>query len=166
MDVSGDVFTNDRLLLQQQGDENFYYPTFSPDSQWIAFNIGGYFSGTDSNGDPVSGSSSYANPTARLFLISASGGDPVELTSANGVGDLTNSWPRWAPVTQDYAWLAYSSKRDYGHSGEGNSQLWITAVDLSEASLGNDPSAPPVWFTGQDLGENNLIPLWVPRIAF
>ena len=166
MDVSGDVFTNDRLLLQQQGDENFYYPTFSPDSQWIAFNRGGYFSGTNSNGDPASGSSSYANPTARLFLISANGGDPVELTAANGVGDLTNSWPRWAPVTQDYAWLAYSSKRDYGHSGQGTSQLWVTAVDLSEASLGNDPSSPPVWFTGQDLSENNLIPVWVPRISF
>ena len=166
MDVSGDVFTNDRLLLQNQGDENLYYPTFSPDSQWIAFNKGGHFTGTDANGDPNSNSSSYANPTARLFIISANGGDAVELAAANGVGDLTNSWPRWAPVTQDYAWLAYSSKRDYGHSGQGNSQLWITAVDLSEASLGNDPSAPPVWFTGQDLGENNLIPVWVPRIAF
>jgi hypothetical protein len=166
MDVSGDVFTNDRMLLQQQGSDNFYYPTFSPDSQWIAFNRGGYFTGTDADGNATSGSSSYANPTARLFIISANGGDPIELTAANGVGDLTNSWPRWAPVTQDYAWLAYSSKRDYGHSGQGNSQLWITAVDLNQASLGNDPSVPPVWFTGQSLSENNLIPVWVPRIAF
>ena len=128
--------------------------------------MGGHFTGVDSDGNPTSSSSSYANPTARLFIISVNGGAPIELSHANGVGDLTNSWPRWAPETQDYAWLAYSSKRDYGHSGQGNSQVWVTAVDLSEAMLGNDPSAPPVWFTGQDLGENNLIPVWVPRIAF
>jgi len=166
MDVSGDVFTNDRMLLQQQGDENFYYPTFSPDSQWVAFNRGTNFTGVDSDGNPTSSSTSNSNPTAKLYIISANGGDAIEMAAASGTGDLTNSWPRWAPVTQDYAWLAWSSKRAYGHTTQDMAQLWITAVDLNQASLGNDPSAPAVWLTGQSTGEANLIPVWVPRIAF
>jgi|GEM_PF-725422 len=182
MDVSGDVFSNDRLLLAQQGDENFYYPTFSPDSQWVAFNRGTTFytevQEEDVHGDPVvdsagnpvmvptATSTSNSNETAKLYIISANGGAAIEMAAASVESGLTNSWPRWAPVTQDYAWLAFSSKRAYGHTVHGPSQLWITAVDLSQASLGNDPSAPAVWLTGQSTSEDNLIPIWVPRIAF
>jgi hypothetical protein len=39
-------------------------------------------------------------------LVAAVGGAQRLLTDANGAGDLTHSWPRWAPTAGDYPWLA------------------------------------------------------------
>ena len=60
-------------------------------------------------------------------------------------------------------WLAFSSKRAYGNITDNQAQIWVAAVDLTIAGSGPDPSFPPVWLPGQDVGSSNHTPAWVPR---
>jgi hypothetical protein len=154
------TFSNETEIASHASGETLYYPSFSPDSQWVAYN----------RATPVLNSDgeenwSNANPTADMMLVSASGGAQILLSQANGVGDLTNSWPRWAPVTANYAWLAVSSKRPYGHTVDNRSQLWVTGIDFSIAATGADPSRPPAWIPGQLTSAGNHTPTWLPRFA-
>lgn len=157
-DSSTQTFGNERMIVQHATGETLYYPTFSPDSHWIAYDRAQEW--TDGDGNPVD---SYANPKAELVLVSATGGTPIELTAADGAGDLTNSWPHWAPTFGHYAWLAYSSKRAYGSQVDGQSQLWVTAIDRQAAANGVDPSKPPTWIPGQLITQSNHTPTWLPR---
>ncbi len=148
---SNDTFGTDSMLLESDGVENLYYPALSPDGDWVVYNRA-------ATGD------SYANPLAELWIISASGGTPIRLDNANLGDGLTNSWPRWSPDTGDYSWVAVSSKRDYGNVAPSPpSQIWLSAIDLSQAASGLDPSHPPVWLPGQSTSEDGHTPVWVPR---
>jgi hypothetical protein len=149
VDVAGDTFSNDASLLALGGSWNYYYPSFSPDSQWVAFNR--------STGD------AYDDPDAQVMLISASGGVPIELGRANGTGALSNSWPRWGPQSGDWAWLAFASRREYGRVVSGVAQVWLAEVDLTLAAQGLDPSKPAFWLPAQDITQGNHTPVWVPR---
>jgi len=150
-------FGNEQLIASPAPNETLYYPTFSPDSQWVAYNRAEQF--IDADGDLQS---SNANPGAKLMMVSATGGAQRELDNANGTGDLTNSWPRWAPTIGDYAWLAYSTQRAYGTRTSGLPQLWVSAIDLSSSAA--DPSRPPVWVPGQLTTEGNHTPTWLPKL--
>lgn len=127
---------------------NAYYPAWSPDGRWLAFNL--------SAGD------SYDDASAELMVVPAAGGEPVALTDANRDPELTNSWPRWGPLPDDdILWLAFSSKRAYGTTTEaGTPQIWVTAFDPALAETGEDPSWPAFWLPGQDPGAGNHIPVW------
>lgn len=126
---------------------NVFYPAWSPDGAWVAFNL--------SAGD------SYDDADAALYLVSGEGGAPVELAAANLGAGLTNSWPRWGPLPDDdILWLAFSSKRAYGAVTAGNPQIWVTAVDPARAAAGEDPSWPAFWLPGQEPAQNNHIPVW------
>lgn len=127
-----------------------YYPAWSPDGEWLAFNI--------SSGD------SYDDVDAQIWVIPASGeGDPVSLDAANRESGLTNSWPRWGPLPDDdILWLTFSSRRDYGHQAtEGEPQIWVTSFDPEKYEAGQDPSTPAYWLAGQDVEENNHVPVWI-----
>ncbi|MBJ94981.1 MAG: hypothetical protein CMP23_10995 [Rickettsiales bacterium] len=146
-------FGADSVVVPADSDWNYYYPSYSPDSSWIAFNR---HAGNSSN------NLSYDNFGAELMLVPAWGGDPILLESAS-LPNASNSWPRWGPSQGDYSWLAFSSKRPYGHQTNGNAQVWISAVDLNLAVQGEDPSFAPLWLPGQDVGGSNHTPVWVPR---
>lgn len=148
MDHLGDgVFTNEVVLYDAPEGYNAYYPAFSPDSEWIAFNI--------STGD------SYDDADAMMYVIHRDGGTPVELTQANVTSGITNSWPKWGPLPDDdILWLAFSSKRTYGNLATGYPQLWVTAFDPAKAAAGQDPSWPAFWLPGQDVTQSNHIPFW------
>ena len=129
------------------GEYTNYYPTFSPAGNWIAFNR-------------ATSGAAYANPKAELWLVNPSGETLVRLDSANGVGELQNSWARWGPLPDDdVLWLAYSTLRDYPDAGSVP-QIWVTAIDESLAEEGQDPSSPPFWLPGQDPHSDNHIPVW------
>jgi hypothetical protein len=101
-----------QLLVQAQGADNNYYPSYSPDGQFIIFNRA---SVADSSG----GVDAYNNPDARIFVVPAVGGTPVEFAKLDQAPNLTNSWPRWSPFVQTYQgkrllWVTFSSTRDYG----------------------------------------------------
>lgn len=124
-----------------------YYPAFSPDGDWIAFNI--------STGD------AYDDVDAELWVIPSTGGTPLRLDSANAAASQTNSWPRWGPLPDDdILWLAFSSKRRYGTLTSGNPQIWVTAFNPALAEVGLDPSWPAFWLPNQDVAEGNHIPVW------
>ncbi len=150
-------FGNETLIASPGPNETLYYPTFSPDSQWVAYNRAEQWN--DADGELQT---SNANPRAKLMLVAANGGPQRLLSNANGAGDLTNSWPRWAPTVGDYAWLAYSTRRDYGVRASDTPQLWVTGIDLTSAAT--DPSLPPVWVPGQLTTEGNHTPTWLPKL--
>jgi hypothetical protein len=126
-------FGTPKVFLQANGENN-YYPSYSPDGQYIVFDrapsnttVTG-IDGCTNSGQPgaMCPNDAFSNPAARLMLISATvnGAKPVDLQNANGSPaaapqPLSNSWPRWSPFVQHYRggsllWVAFSSTRDYG----------------------------------------------------
>ena len=141
-------FGNERIIYQPEPGFRAYYPAWSPDSEWLAFNI--------STGD------AYDDPDAKLWVMPADESTgPIPLILANAEGDLTNSWPRWAPLPDDEVlWLAFASRRNYGRVTTGVPQIWVTAFDPAKARDGLDPSSPAFWLPGQSTTSSNHIPLW------
>jgi len=126
-----------------------YYPSFSPDGEWVVF-------------CRAPAGSSYANSGAKLWLAKTDGSvPPIALDNANMVGDLQNSWPRWAPTsTPGQYWILFSSTRAYPPLNTNfPQQLWVTRVDLSGGAAG-DPSTPAIWLSGQDPFIGNLTAEW------
>lgn len=144
--------------------ENNYYPSFSPDGQWVLFNRS-------------SGGSDNA-PDAHLWAIRADGrGGPVDLARADGTNAHGNSWPKWAPFREMYSgelteplmWITFSSHRDYGlrlrnstRGSEGQTvQLWMSAFRPDRVTRpGDDPSSPAFWLPFQDMTVGNHIAQW------
>ena len=147
MDVVGDGQFGDVRVLYRPETGVAYYPAFSPDGEWIAFNV--------STGD------AYDDEDAAVMVMSSTGGDPIALGAANLGEGLTNSWPRWGPLPDDdVLWLAFASKRTYGNLTAGNPQIWVAGFDPELARKGEDPSWPAFWLPGQDTAQNNHIPVW------
>ncbi len=132
---------------------NEYYPTFSPDDKFIAFNR------------VLDGQSSYNNAQAEVFVIPRAGGTPVSLRanapptcSGRTSPGVTNSWPKWAPgVTKvgakSYYWVTFSSTRGTGN----NPQLYVTPVVDDGTTL---TTYPALYLWNQPAGENNHTPAW------
>lgn len=126
---------------------NFYYPAYSPDGEWIAYNR--------------STTTSYAALDAELWLMSRDGSVDVRLKNANGEGDVQNSYPRWGPLPDDdVLWLAFSSRRSYALSSSDMPQIWVAAIQPALAEKDQDPSSAPFWLPGQETGSDNHLPVW------
>ncbi|MSP55793.1 MAG: hypothetical protein EXR69_09360 [Myxococcales bacterium] len=148
MDVVGDGQFGTITVLYDPPDPTIaYYPAWSPDGAWIAFN--------------QSTQDAYDDSDATLYVINGEGGTPVPLTNANYMADLTNSWPHWGPLPDDdVLWLAFSSKRAYGNVVSGAPQIWVVGFDPALAEQGLDPTWPAFWLPGQDPAQSNHIPVW------
>jgi hypothetical protein len=132
---------------------NEYYPTFSPDDDYVAYNR------------VASGGSSYNNAAAEVFVVPTGGGTPVRLAandppacSGRVSPGVTNSWPKWAPeVAEDggrrFYWVTFSSTRGAG----GNPQLYITPVIEEGGAL---TTYPALYLWNQPAAENNHTPAW------
>ena len=133
------------------------YPTFSPDSKWLAFQrstqVGRGWQG-------------------ELWLTDLSGQTQIPLDAANGhflaeeAQRSTTFEPTFLPVSVGgYFWLIAISERKYGNTLEDTDptsrhrQMWITAIDMSPQA-GKDPSHPAFWLPGQDVAANNLRGAW------
>lgn len=154
MDYLGDGQFGDPVVLYDpdpgcvSGCLKAYYPAWSPDGEWIAFNVA---SGT-----------MWEDETAEVWVIAAEGGDPIRLDAANLGEDLGNSWPRWGPLPDDdILWLTFASNRTYGNSRDDEPKIWVSAFDAEEAELGLDPSFPAFFLPSQDEESNNHLPVWV-----
>ncbi|HLL21996.1 MAG TPA: hypothetical protein VK427_07690 [Kofleriaceae bacterium] len=147
-------------LVGGTATSNNYFPKYSPDSRFIAY----VHADTASEGAP----------RAELRLIEADGGGPIRLDAASrSIGfdevldEAANTMPSWAPdLDRDLAWLAFASARPYGEilPMSGRSQIWVTAIDLSRAEQGVDPSSPAFWLPSQDVRVVNNNPVWAPRV--
>ncbi len=112
------------------------YPSFSPDSQYLAY------------GRPTTGSRSTGNGT--LWLVKTDGSGAVELKNAQGGGTKSFN-PVFAPKgAGGYSWLVFISRRDYGNQmvSQNRQQLWVTAVN-DPPGVG-DPSHPAFYLRGQE----------------
>jgi hypothetical protein len=151
-----DTFGEPEILRASEGaDDTLYFPSYSPDSHWIAF-----VRGTGKSKD---------NVTSKLYLLPADGGDPIDLTRLNervrhedGVTDIGNSMPTWAPSTRpDVFFMAFSSLRAYGDVlPAGRDQLWAVAIDPAAIERGEDPSYAAFWLPFQDPEEGNHRAFW------
>jgi hypothetical protein len=146
--LGGGTFGPPRTLVTPPTGWRAYYPAWSPDGDWLAFNL--------STGD------AYDDPDAEVWVVDADAARaPVRLDAANDVGALTNSWPRWGPLPDDdVLWLAFASRRSYGIYTAGTPQVWVAAFDPARAVAGTDPSWAAFWLPGQDIGTGNHIPFW------
>lgn len=125
----GAVFGAASTLVASQGENN-YYPSYSPDAppSLVAFDRVALDTSVPEvsgcRGTPPAGvcpNDSFANPAARLMLVSTRpGSTPVDLQKANGsLLGWSNSYPRFLPFVQSYKggkvmWISFSSIRDYG----------------------------------------------------
>ncbi|MBW1874924.1 MAG: PD40 domain-containing protein [Deltaproteobacteria bacterium] len=142
------------LVESQGGEDNNFFPAWSPDSAWIA-----YVNAQQKSKDAV---------TATIRMISADGGTSRELTRLNervndeeNVVDIGNAMPRWAPSTLPGTfWLAFSSLRAYATlrpRDDKEDQIWIAAVD-PEAS--GDVSYAAFWAPFQSIEDGNHRAFW------
>jgi Tol biopolymer transport system component len=142
---------------------NSYYPSWSPDGQWIIFN-------QSPAGD------AYNNANASVWVIKADGSQPaIQLANADlAAGGLTNSWARWAPFGQTLGagvepmfWITVSSKRDFGVRlfQVAQPQIWMTPFFPDRAAAGQDPSAPGFRLPFQNIESNNHIAQWTERVV-
>ena len=161
-DPTTHAFGAEHALITDGG--NNFYPTWSPDNQWILFNR----SATGS---------SYNNADASLWVVKADGSlPPIQLSTANlAAGGLTNSWGRWAPFAQTLGsngepvfWITVSSKRDFGvrkRLVDNWPQIWMMSFSPSLATAGHDPSTPAFRLPFQNLDSKNHIAQWTEKIV-
>lgn len=149
-----------------------YYPDFSPDGGWLAFNRAGSTLGYI-----------YYRPDGEVNVIPTAGGEPHRLvandppacTGQTSPG-VINSWPKWGPSVETasgntYRWIIFSSARTYPGSFEvprdyytpssldtRSSQLYLAAV--VEAPDGTLTSYPGLYIWNQTSDTSNLTPAW------
>jgi hypothetical protein len=138
IDPTGTMITNSMAIVPKAGGAGRpAYPSFSPDSKYLAF------------GRPTYGSRSIDQGT--LWLAGVDGSGAVELANAEKA-DGKSFNPVFAPLRAGgYYWIVFISRRDYGNQlvGQNRQQLWITAVD-DPLTPGVDPSHPPFYVRGQE----------------
>jgi hypothetical protein len=146
------------MPLEGASDPNTseYYPSFSPDDKYVAFD---HAPGTETM---------YYNPHSEVYVVPGGGGTSTRLdantppacTGAVSPG-VTNSWAKWSPqVTscngKTYYWLIFSSSRAGALFKSSNlkdggqvptSQLYLTA--LVDSGGGNLTSYPAVYIWNQ-----------------
>lgn len=158
-------------LVAPEDGFNRYYPAYAPDAQFLVYCESICASGTIYNG----ACDGDADPVAKLWAVPADGGAPIRLDSVNGAGDLSNTFPKWAPFVDAkrrdgsgrLMWFTFSSRRDYGlRKPSGTNQLlWMAAVDPDEILEGRDGSYVAFALPFQDLATSNHIAQWTTRIV-
>jgi len=161
--MAGDTWGAARALVGTgvAGDTN-QFPSFSWDSRWIAY--------THSTGNGEN------DNTTDLWLVARDGTGSRALSRANTIvngqpvttATIEDSMSTWAPsgVPDDYAWVAFTSNRDYGgvlssaSSYGRHKQLWVAAIDLTMAPTGGDPSYPAFRIPFTELTEDTHRPFW------
>lgn len=157
--VSPPSFSNTGLIATNDAARpTVTFPTFSPDSAWIAFER--------------STQARSRGAASEIWLTNQDGSVQIELNNANGKGhlsdeqDSTNYEPTFNPVTAGgYFWLVIVSERQYGNVltdtnvNTRRKQLWVTAIDANPQD-GVDPSHPAFWLPGQELGNQNMRGEW------
>ncbi|HET6613740.1 MAG TPA: hypothetical protein VFG83_17195 [Kofleriaceae bacterium] len=152
--TGADAFGPSQVLVPGAG-KAASWPSFSPDSQWIAFALGVNSRGRNAAGTIFPGS---------LYLVSRDGGAPVALANANG-GQENSHLANFSPFTSGgYFWLLFYTIRDYGNAQAGTKgaqrrQMWVTAIDATPEP-GQDPSHVPYWLPGQDVATQNMSGFW------
>ena len=140
---------------------NEYYPSYSPDDAFIAYNrIPG-------------GQNMYYNASSEIYVIPAAGGTPTRLAAndapaCSGIKSpgITNSWAKWSPEKspsggKTYYWIIFSSTRD-GYTIQKKpagkaSQLYMTGIVVENGKI---TTYPGVYLWNQPTDTSNNTPAW------
>ena len=165
-DQSSNTFGAIQQLVPYTSSYSNYYPSYSPDGNWILF--------TRTTGN------SYADPSAEVWVVKADGSQPpIQLMTADTTGaSLMNSWARWAPFQQTYGtsdealfYITFSSVRPYGviplTQGEDgpDPQIWMAPFFPDRAAMGQDPSGVAFRMPFQLLTAGNHIAQWTQAVV-
>lgn len=160
-----------------EDDAAEFFPSFSPDDSFIAFN---HLPASEAGKQPTSGKpyegGMYFNPAAEVWVVATDGGKAMRLRANEppsctpkvipnapvfpGKQGWDNSWPKWSPEigvfgAKKYYWLIFSSYRYDVSPPRG--QLYMTAVVTTETSV---ETFPAVYLWNQDLSTSNHTPAW------
>lgn len=141
------------------------WPTFTPDSQFIAYGGGSNSRGRNAV-DMGGGNVQEVIYPGTMFMVPRVGGTPVRLDTACA-GQLNCYLPNFSPYDSGgYFWLVFYSLRDYGNPLAGTKgvapprrQMWVTAIDKSKLGT-SDPSSVPYWLPEQDFHTENMSAVW------
>jgi len=160
-DAASNSFGAPTVLVPSAINVASWYPSFSPDGEWIAFTR--------------TTSYSYNDGSAETWLVKADGTQaPIPLTTTNLTGTLTNSWARWVPFAQTFGpgneklfYLTFSTQRPFGVRipGGGRPQIWMTPVFPARAAAGQDPSGNAFRVPFQDVNTSNHIAQWTQAVV-
>jgi hypothetical protein len=166
-DPNSQTFSNKKDLAAASafpvGQRAIAYPTFSPDSQWIAFHVGDYATGCDSQG-----CNDAAAQLGQIWLQNVSGAAPVRLDQLNDSSPLAADHnrtyePTFNPIERGgYHWVVVTSSRDWGNAltgtpNNGKKRLWVAAIDKAGGTT--DPSHPAFYLEGQE-NTTNMRGFW------
>ena len=131
-----------------------YYPTFSADDRWLAFNR------------VANTETSYNDAKAEVFVVPTAGGtasrlvanDPPQCLGVTSPG-VTNSWPKWSPEVKsaggkDYYFLVFSSTRN---AATGGPQLYVAPFVVSGGTV---KTYAALYLWNQPEAEHNHTPAW------
>lgn len=161
-DPDTQTFGAPTVLVENDGSGNNYYPSWSPDGEWILFNR--------------STEDAYDDGSAELYAVKADGSaPPIQLVLPNVGAGLTNSWARWAPFAQDhdsggqserFYWFTFSSKRNFGVRlvNASRPQVWMAPFFPDRALAGQPASAPAFRLPAQDITGSNHIAQWTEEV--
>ncbi|HVU02952.1 MAG TPA: hypothetical protein VHE30_14430 [Polyangiaceae bacterium] len=151
------------------------WPFALPDDRALVFALGAL---SDFSGGGVgiqSGGTAASAPASDLYITDLGSGQSRLLARAMGFASEQdassnttylpfgaaeelhhNYYPTMSPVAAGgYFWVFFDSFRHYGNLGLMR-QLWGTAIDISaDGTYTADPSHPPFYLTGQELGTGN-----------
>lgn len=149
-----------------------YYPAYSPDDRFIAYNRVAAYGSTDRM---------YYNPDAEIYVVPAAGGTATRLAANDPVAcdprgirspGVYNSWAKWSPrsVTlgdKTYYFLIFSSARNPDVLIDPNvevskraprAQLYMTALVVDQAGTVSTYPAVHIWAQNPDT--SNHTPAW------
>jgi hypothetical protein len=176
-DQTTDTFSPAKVLVPMTDTDFHYYPSWSPDNNWIVF-VSAPRGGDPSSCYDASGATcvensfacvcppnSYDQPNSRLRLAHFPDGRVYDLDRATqGVG-LTSTLPKFAPTNNGHEFfITFNSKMPYGIEVPDNipAQLWLSVVDIDR--LPDDPSSAPVWLPFQSFGQKNHLAYWTEKV--
>lgn len=147
-----------QLVAPIAGRSAVTYPTWSPDSEWIA-----YGRATQARTRGALG---------ELGITNLDGSQQLQLDRGCGTGYLAADQssacyePTFMPESRGgYFWLVFVSERTYGNTLTDTNpvsrrkQLWVMAID-DPPQAGQDPSHPGFWLPGQELNNHNMRGAW------
>jgi hypothetical protein len=170
-----------RLVATNADPEEYnYYPTWSPDGQWIVFQSARRVRNDE---HAIVEPRSLGNPNGVIRMVRSSGGpyvcpgpDCIELSRGIGYtpeealagAGKAATWPKFTPFSQGpdgaLTFVSYTSHLPYGFHGSEKSQLWMFAVDTSKVGSATDPSFSPIWLPYQDENDGALTPYWTETL--
>jgi hypothetical protein len=164
-DPGSNTFGPTKVLVANASGMSNFYPSWSPDGQWLLF--------TRTSGV------SYSTPDAEVWVMKSDGSaPPIKLAAADTTtASITNSWARWTPFQESFGpdhqtvfYITFSSERVFGvrplTTGTYglDKQIWMAPFFPDKATGGMDPSGPAFRMPFQDFATSNHIAQWTQAV--